>query len=683
MRTLPYVLVFVLAVLGVLALGLVIGADSAEAQEVWWDGEGADNLASTTENWNSTGGNDIAPNTGYHVVFNGTSTKSCTWDITAEIASFLMDTGYSGTVTQGNNDINIGAGGFGQVAGVFTGVGGSTHWVIDSGDFAHTGGTITNSVLRLWFTGTSDVNINTILKALKNEGNITLNSNVGIYGGSITNGEFYNYDTINIASAKILYFYEYGVTTTPAYENTGTINGPGNINFQLRGQTCSIDIGDHDCLITIQRSGAGAYHTTLKLLGDSSNNDSIFCFSSHATYTMTLDTNGYNLTCTGDVETGTRGIIDLGEGTHTFGGDFDGVATGSGAIPGTSTCYFTGTDKTIELQAADSFYNLYVTGSYTLNSIIEVSNHLYIDGELAHTSYCVEVTGNGYSFDLNGTFDHRIYLNGTGDLEGYVNSTMEGSIYCDENVTLHTSTGSLSIKETGWYNVTVIQWDEVYGWYADASTNLTFEIGGLAPDTAYDKTIDAVYDATLYANGEGVASFYHDSWSGHFFELEVNVTVNITSTPDTHAYIQIAYYYNVTCSVDGTTMTVTTNAEWLVVDAGEYQVKGIPLEDDAGFYYVNITLSLDAKSDYQNYTLEVNVATEEGVIDGVTILGIILCGMFTGFAFFDKRLIFLAGITWMLSAMIVFGEFGALFLILPLGFGMILVIDGVFEYVPD
>ena len=45
--------------------------------------------------------------------------------------------------------------------------------------------------------------------------------------------------------------------------------------------------------------------------------------SLHATYTTTLDTDGYNLSCTGKVTSGVRGIIDFGEGEHQFGDSFD------------------------------------------------------------------------------------------------------------------------------------------------------------------------------------------------------------------------------------------------------------------------------------------------------------------------------------------------------------------------
>lgn len=63
-----------------------------------WDGGGADNLASTSANW---AGNTLPP-TGDGVLFDGTSSKECTWDIDAPCPVFVIDGGYAGAVTVGS-----------------------------------------------------------------------------------------------------------------------------------------------------------------------------------------------------------------------------------------------------------------------------------------------------------------------------------------------------------------------------------------------------------------------------------------------------------------------------------------------------------------------------------------------------------------------------------------------------
>ena len=59
-----------------------------------WDGGGGDALASTAANWSD----NTAPVAGDAVVFDATSSKNCTFDLTADFAS-LNTTGYGGVVT--------------------------------------------------------------------------------------------------------------------------------------------------------------------------------------------------------------------------------------------------------------------------------------------------------------------------------------------------------------------------------------------------------------------------------------------------------------------------------------------------------------------------------------------------------------------------------------------------------
>ncbi|MBI5665467.1 MAG: alkaline phosphatase [Nitrospirae bacterium] len=60
-----------------------------------WTGGGADTLASNAANWSD----NSAPQNGDDVIFNGTSVKDCSWDITVPIHSISLNSGYAGTVT--------------------------------------------------------------------------------------------------------------------------------------------------------------------------------------------------------------------------------------------------------------------------------------------------------------------------------------------------------------------------------------------------------------------------------------------------------------------------------------------------------------------------------------------------------------------------------------------------------
>ncbi len=59
-----------------------------------WDGGGGDNLASNNDNW------DAAPSAGDNLIFDATSSKDCTWDITTIFDSIDVQSGYTGTITQ-------------------------------------------------------------------------------------------------------------------------------------------------------------------------------------------------------------------------------------------------------------------------------------------------------------------------------------------------------------------------------------------------------------------------------------------------------------------------------------------------------------------------------------------------------------------------------------------------------
>ncbi len=59
-----------------------------------WNGGGADNLASTAGNWEGS----VLPPTGDTILFNNTSSKDCTWDISQEYTVLVIDGGYNGAV---------------------------------------------------------------------------------------------------------------------------------------------------------------------------------------------------------------------------------------------------------------------------------------------------------------------------------------------------------------------------------------------------------------------------------------------------------------------------------------------------------------------------------------------------------------------------------------------------------
>ncbi len=69
---------------------------SANAATLTWDGGGTNNLASNSINWSG----NIIPQYGDNVIFDGTSTKDCTWDLPVTLASFTKKSAYTGKITK-------------------------------------------------------------------------------------------------------------------------------------------------------------------------------------------------------------------------------------------------------------------------------------------------------------------------------------------------------------------------------------------------------------------------------------------------------------------------------------------------------------------------------------------------------------------------------------------------------
>lgn len=117
---------------------LVLCAVAATGQT--WDGGGPTNNWSDPLNWST----DAVPNTGANVTFNTTSTKDCVIDVNITTGTFLIDTGYTGTISQGSSTIQHNAG-FTQRDGTFSG-GSAAHRfngsrTFTAGNFTATSGT--------------------------------------------------------------------------------------------------------------------------------------------------------------------------------------------------------------------------------------------------------------------------------------------------------------------------------------------------------------------------------------------------------------------------------------------------------------------------------------------------------------------------------------------------------------
>jgi len=373
-------LISIMIIFIIISIGLLMLMGGVSAQDVWWDGEGGDNLASTAVNWNSTDGNDIAPTTGDDVTFNTTSVKVCTWDITEEITSFLMDTGYSGTVTQAcevtiSGDCTISDGEL-IVDDVFT----TLNYYFTGGTLAYGG----SGYIALSGDATGKLAYYVPVEISSTDGSwqyvtyghsyfykpITLKAGASITitgGGGSTIGYIMcpltveTGATLNFTSMKPRINQQGGADQN--LFNYGIINSVGSFIWHIRVSITTIPGTIYsDDYVGLSRE---AYSPTLTFGGDA-------LFNKFIVNGYPLDTAGYNLSCT-DLTLGVSGILKGGEGNHTISGNFDGVATDSNFQPETSTFIFPLNNSNIQINSDDSFYNLVLNNSYYYNFISQIN----------------------------------------------------------------------------------------------------------------------------------------------------------------------------------------------------------------------------------------------------------------------------------------------------------------------
>ena len=100
------------------ALTLLYFSRGVSAANVTWDGGGATNNWSEAANWSG----DTVPGSIDIVIFDGTSTKDATIDVSINVRGMQINSGYTGTITQsGSSTITAGDFGFTQSSGTFNG----------------------------------------------------------------------------------------------------------------------------------------------------------------------------------------------------------------------------------------------------------------------------------------------------------------------------------------------------------------------------------------------------------------------------------------------------------------------------------------------------------------------------------------------------------------------------------
>ncbi len=241
MRSVNLIILFSAVFIFFLGLFLFFPKQVQAATATWTNG-GGDGLWTTCGNWSGGTGTNGCPGTSDVATFNSASTANSTIPAGSviSVAGVSIDITYSGSITQTTTaTITLGASGWSQTGGTFTGGSGSITINPGSSYFTYslTGGTFTSTSGNFLlmggaagsvFTingGTFNHNTGTVIFAKGGNANAaTITGSATFYKLSFGNNTFN--DSYNLAAGTTL---TVNNTLTFNVNNSGSVNGPGNI----------------------------------------------------------------------------------------------------------------------------------------------------------------------------------------------------------------------------------------------------------------------------------------------------------------------------------------------------------------------------------------------------------------------------------------------------------------------
>ncbi|MBL7932271.1 MAG: hypothetical protein JNL60_10230 [Bacteroidia bacterium] len=383
----------------------VVGKFSATVYT--WTATSASN-ANNSSNWSPSG----VPGSGDDVIFDGTSTANCSWDIAA-VRDFSVLSGYTGSVTMTSGGKSI-----------------RRHIVINSGTVVATPGTLTRSLLGIAAVfsvgagGTFDANGGTFLLQLDAFDNYTFSGDISlatfIIGPAFTSGE----RAINFGSNLTATNVSYQSITTPdpvsyqgtihvkssfdisASTNTDAITGTNNANFIFDGSSLNL---------TGSSSAGMAFLPNIEM-------------NVSGNYTLTN-----HLNITGNW-TGTQGTLTSGSSTQNFYGS---SATVSGAAVQFNNLNIQ-SGASVSLPGAQE---VKVAGSITRTGTLTIPSSMI----LGLNGSTQSLSSPGYV--LAGL---RLYTPSSGSQVVTLNTTVDISDFVEvpANSTLASGSGNLRLKAT-------------------------------------------------------------------------------------------------------------------------------------------------------------------------------------------------------------------------------------------
>ena len=578
---------------------VALASGNASADTHVWDGEDAGALFSTDANWRIlNGANDVEPTAGDDIKFWDVD-DACTWDVTTSINSVVIAANYSGTITQGANDINIGAGGYSQAGGTFAGR--TTQWVnVVGGTFSRAAGTVgtylclhitdgtceyyPGGITRLWFTGTCS---NTHSGYQDDTASLRVDS-----GGVLSTSA--RMELINNAFSVQI---------------DGNVLTPGAAYLLMDTNVAKdLNISGHveDLAVALRASGASGSVTCTLI--NSLNVDTFTVNSGHATYTITLNLNGHSLSCT-SLTLGARGILS-GAGSHITttgaitvaangklnatnipyidcGGNFDPSA--GTWVPGISQVNMTNSYKAVKLAAGQTLYDLSLVNNINVTGAANVTHNLFYEGLTASLHY---------HWYYGSTLIASYTANATGVVNIGARVLAVQNLYHTHAYPFITTVPAASVIE-----------DHAYLYDANAdmagtwsivtnATWATFATGTAVLSGVPDNGDVAIYSVSIRITAANGTEFLN-------YSLTVtNVAPVFNSVPNAEASLGFVYMYHPSTDEDAwVTWTLTSDSPAMQLDSTGLVYGHIK---DVDAFYFNITAN-DGKGgiSYQNVSMSV------------------------------------------------------------------------------
>lgn len=358
-------------------------------------------VAADTHTWDAGGGADT------------TFDQPLNWDNDAVPETIDDAVLSSGTITF---DANAAIGSFDMTGGTLTG--NPAYTLTCAGDFTQTAGTITNNVLKLDMSGTDkSLQTSCVFYTLTVSGSVT---NLGVCS---------SYNLIVSGTFVLNVDYNCNWYDGFTFSNSGTVNGPGELTLRLYNADKIGSFGTMNAPLRLLLDGGAGASYDVNLENDDVLGGSIMIVSAHSTNVITLDLNGYDLSCDG-VNVGVRGVLLGGEGTITNGGSWNSSA--GTWNPETSRVVFDG-NGTITMAAGQTFYdfeetvgtNISISGLVITHDLLPLLSFTSLAPSQAYQGaflqYSPLTTMDAYGVTRSVAFDHAnslVYNATTNMIEG-------------------------------------------------------------------------------------------------------------------------------------------------------------------------------------------------------------------------------------------------------------------------